>query len=98
MTAVYADLLHVESVIYVDGRTVGERLLEGDDADAAIGWDGCDYRLTSRHYAEGVPCNVTVTGKAPQRRHGGQCLRVRIEWVRHGEPSETCGGWLWVSE
>jgi hypothetical protein len=84
----------VGSLVFVDGRNIGERLMAGDEAFP--GWAGCQFRYPSRHFAAGLACNIKVVGRTYQRKHDGLCVRVQIEWVRDGEENETCGGWLMV--
>jgi hypothetical protein len=84
----------VDSLIYVDGRTIGERLLPGDEP--CEGWPGCQFRLPSFQLPAGLACNVRVVGRTMQRKYGELCVRVQIEWVNDGEPNNHCAGWLVV--
>lgn len=84
----------VGSLVYVDGRNIGERLLPGDDP--CEGWEGCQFRYPSNIFPRGIACNVTITGRTLQRKHDALCVRVCIKWVHDGEPNTTCGGWLVV--
>jgi hypothetical protein len=85
----------IGSLVYIDGRNIGELLTAGDEPCGD--WAGCDFRYPSRHFPCGLACNVRVTGRSLQRKHDGYCVRVEIEWVRDGEENEKCGGWLRVN-
>jgi hypothetical protein len=58
----------------------------------------CDFRLPSDNYAT-VACAVRihVTGRTLQRGLYKQRVRVKIEFLKDGEPSTFQGGWMYVN-
>ena len=78
-----------------------EQLLEGDD-NVCPGWDGCDFRFPNPvrgwEVKHAIACNVHVTGRTVQRRHGSDWVRVRVEWVQDCEDNTFGSGWLLVNE
>ena len=74
----------------------GEKL-ETDDGYSDTEFPGCQFRLRST--PRGVPLgslavNIKITGRDLQYHWNGQRLRVKIEFVGDGEPSQFTGGWL----
>ena len=89
----------IGSLVELDnGRT--DRLYPGDDfCDSSFA--GCDFRFPNPvrewHFDHAIACNVSVTGRTVQFRHGSETwVRAKIEFVGDGEPSEFIGGWLKV--
>ena len=69
---------------------LGTILCEADDfSDSSF--PGCQFRTSA-----GTALNVKVTGRTFQRCSGidGSVVRVQIEFVGDGEPSEFCSGWI----
>ena len=84
--------LKVGSCIRPDGWNFGGRLISSD-------WDKAQFRLPRPAAFSGDPIqslgvNIVVTGRTVQRRECGFWVRVRIEFVGDGEPSEFTGGWM----
>ena len=64
------------------------------NALTACEWEGASFRLEGRHSASAV--NVTVSGRKVRWHEDAPAVRVRIEWVREGEPSDFSHGWAWL--
>ena len=86
----------VGSIVYLDGKNIGEKLLPGDDACGS--WQGCDFRYPNPvqgwEVKHAIACNVSITGRTMQIVNGSRCVRVKIEWVGDCEPSTFSSGWL----
>lgn len=57
------------------------------------------FRLPSMTYTDvAYTCNVEITGRTLQKRpyDGRLWVRVRIEWVKDGEPNTFSNGWMAV--
>jgi hypothetical protein len=99
-TTTTANRLHAEYVreiatpavgrcIWFDGgSTCGTLLCEADDySDSSF--PGCKFRSD-----RGIAMNVKVTGRTFQTFHGVRAVRVEVEFVGDGEPSEFVHGWM----
>lgn len=85
----------VGGVFRFDGENCGRRLMEGD-APTDESYPGCQFRLCSMAQLCGIPCNVRITGRTPQRHGGELWVRCEIEFVKDGELSNFQKGWLLV--
>lgn len=66
------------------------RLLECD-------WDKADFRIESGRWPYSkIAINITITGRTVQYTGSGAKVRIKIEFVGDGEPSEYTGGWLFI--
>ena len=85
------------SYVVLDGKTIGEKLLEGDKFSDA-GYPGCEFRypVQSDGPIKSVAVNVKVTGRKEIYKNGAMWVRVMIEWVGDCEPSTFSGGWMLV--
>lgn len=82
-------VLGVGSVILVDGRTCTNKLRA-----CPLNW--APYRIDSQQYGCGLGVSVTVTGRQIVKVRGGRRgVRVNVEYLGDGEPSNHVGGyWL----
>ncbi len=82
----------------MDVRPAAGRLVRPDGWSWAMPltvseWEGADFRINSARYADvSRAVNVKVTGRTV--RNG--MVRVSLEWVGDGEPSEFTGGFMQV--
>jgi hypothetical protein len=81
--------------VWVAEKPIGENLMPGSDfSDSSF--PGCDFYFPVGGPIKQVACNIHVTGKTLQWKHGVLCVKVKIEWVGDGEPSTFCPGWMKV--
>lgn len=97
MVAVFGNEVAVEvgSVIRFDGNPIARGVLAGYEA-VDDSFRGSDFAIESIHYPNGVPANVTITGRTAQRHGGELWVRVLVEFVQDGEASHYQKGWLLV--
>lgn len=82
--------------IILDGKSISERLLPGDNFSDS-GYPGCEFRYP--RFCKIIPSlaiNIKITGRKIIWRQGENMVRIRIEWVGDCEPSTFSGGWLVV--
>lgn len=71
---------------------IGELLMETDDFKDHS-FPGCQFRI--RTIYTDLAVNVTVTSRGIRKFQGSWgWVRVKIEFVGDGEPSEFTGGWM----
>ena len=88
--------------VTLDGRpgypgSNGTRLVDGADFPAVVGYAGADFGLPSYALGHAMGVNVKVTGRTVQRKWDMDLVRVVVEFVGDGEPSEFLKGWMTVS-
>lgn len=85
---------HVGDYVEPDGwRGLGGNLQSGSDySDSSFA--GCAFYLPTRHDSMQIASNIRITGRTLQKRKGAYWVRVEIEFVGDGEPSEFTGGWM----
>lgn len=88
----------VGTYIIPDGKTVGKVLTPGD-VPVDSGYPGSQFRWPVENGGpiKSVAVNIEITGHTLQRKHGGYCVRVKMEWVGDCEPSTFSSGWLFVN-
>lgn len=60
-------------------------------------WPGCSFYLPSAQYENvGSAVIIKVTGRTIRYFKEGPWIRVRIEWVGDGEPSNFDGGFMYI--
>lgn len=53
------------------------------------------FRLPSMQHTDiAYTCDIDITGRTPQRRHGDYVVRVKITWIHDGAPNEVSFGWM----
>ena len=59
-----------------------------------VEWDKAQFRLGDH----AVPVNIEITGRTVRDYNwsGKKKIRVRIEFVQDGEPSDFTGGYAWI--
>lgn len=83
----------VGDVVTLDGRSVSDALMEGDDFFDS-GYPGCDFRLPAPAPVHSVAVNVRITGRSWQWKDGASRVRCQVEFVGDCEPSTFRGAWL----
>ena len=71
--------------IWFDGGSTCGTILRESDGYSDSSFPGCDFR-TDR----GTAINVRVTGRTFQTYLGVRAVRVEVEFVGDGEPSDEC--------
>ena len=75
-----------------DGWNIGEVLME-DDGFSDSSFPGCQFRIQSVHADLAV--NITTTSRKVRTFQGSWgWVRVKIEFVGDGSPSEFTSGWM----
>lgn len=87
------ELPKVGSLIELDGRRVGERLVACEDVRFA------PFRFPSAALKAvtgcvGPACRVEITGRTVQLRVGGCWVRVKVVFVGDGDPDTEARGWM----
>lgn len=89
----------VGSLVLLDGKQFGERLLPGEDY-VDEGFKGCQFRYPNpvrgweKSYA--IAINVSVVGRTIQYKAGQRWVRVLVEWVGDCEASTFSRGMMAV--
>ena len=72
------------------------KLVEANEIDRDV--LGASFRIITGHEAiPTLPVNVNVTGRTARRWGGGLRTRIKIEFVKDGEPSEFSNGWIMLN-
>ncbi len=73
---------------------IGGLLLAGHEAiGAPWHYAGSQFCIQGQHTAS--PINVTISGRTMQwGKFSKPAVRVKIEWVRDGEPNVVSHGWM----
>lgn len=81
----------VGSVVWPDNWFGAEQLIESD-------WDAAQFRikLGSNGPIKSLAVNVEITGRTIQYHNLAYWIRIKIEFVGDGEPSQIYRGWLKV--
>lgn len=91
MVIIYGNEVEVSvgSVIKIDGWRFAEKLIPSS-------WEPAQFYIptSSGGPIKQLAVNVTITGRTWQRREGEYWVRVKIEFVGDGEPSEYTSGWM----
>jgi hypothetical protein len=85
----------VGSYVEPDEWNIGSSLEPGDDRLDA-GFAGCQFRLLANRLQLRCAVNITITGRKTTRRNGADFVRVKIEFVGDGSPSQFAGGWMTI--